>query len=395
MKKLFISLLLIALSVWIGFLIHQDSGYVMIAYNGYTAEASLWVMIICLVIVFGLLYFAIRFFKHTSGLSARYQKWDKRRKSERARNLTNQGLCDLAEGNWQEAQKNLTKAAKDHPNPLINYLASARAAHFVKDYHARDEHLRKAHLSTQGSEVAVGLTQATLQIESKQWEQALATLNHLNQISPNHRFILKLLCNVHLELNDWSILQKLLPQLRKLNIFDEPELEHIDKQIHLGLLNEASKSHNLNKLYTEWENFPKKWRQDPRALTLYTGYLINAHDYQQAAELISKFLKKQWDVDLVNNYGLALTENLNAQIATAEEWLEKHPGEPELLLCIGRLSLKANFLGQAEHMLSACVATAALPEAYTALGQVLEKLEKPEKALDMYKKALELNKKMS
>ena len=388
MKKLLTSLLLILIAVWVGFLIHQDSGYVMIAYNGYTAEASLWVTILCLVLTFGLLYFLIRFVKHTSGLSGRYQKWGKRRKSERARNLTNQGLCDLAEGNWNEAQKNLTKAAKHHPNPLINYLASARAAHSAQDYNARDEHLRKAHLSTQGSEVAVGLTQATLQIESKQWEQALATLNHLNQIAPNHRFILKLLCNVHLELADWSVIQKLLPQLRKCNIFDESEFEQIDKQVHLGLLNDASKSHNLNKLYTEWENFPKKWRQDPRALALYTGYLIAAHDYQQAADLISKFLKKQWDVALVNNYGLAPTENINAQITTAESWLEKHPGEPELLLCLGRLSLKANLLGQAEHMLTACVAAAALPEAYTTLGQVLEALGKPEKALEMYKKAL-------
>lgn len=388
MKKLATSLLLILLAVWVGFLIHQDSGYVMVAYNGYTAETSLWVAVICLIIAFGVLYFLIRFVKHASGLSGRYQKWDKRRKSERARNLTNQGLCDLAEGNWHEAQKNLTKSAKHHPNPLINYLASARAAHFAKDYNARDEHLRKAHASTQGAEVAVGLTQATLQIESKQWEQALATLNHLNQITPNHHYILKLLCKVHLELADWSVLQKLLPQLRRYAIFDDTEFEQIDKQIHLGLLNEASKSHNLNKLYTEWESFPKKWRQDPRALTLYTTYLIEFHDYQQAADLISKFLKKQWDIGLVNNYGLALTDNLTAQIATAEGWLEKHPGEPELLLCIGRLCLKANLLGQAEHMLNTCIAAAALPEAYRMLGQVLEALEKPEKALEMYKKAL-------
>lgn len=388
MRKLLIAFILILLAIWLGFLIHKDSGYVMVAYDGYTIETSLWFTVICLAVLFWVIYMLLRFTKNTRRLGGKYQKWDKQRKYEKARDLTNQGLCDLAEGHWQEAQANLTKAAKHHPNPLINHLAAARAAHSAKNYDARDEHLRHAHKTTKGSEVAVGLTQATLQIEGRQWEQALATLDHLNQIAPNHKHILKLLAKVYMELKDWLQLQQLFPSLKRAKIFDELELENLDKQIHMGLLNHAAKLGDCEQLHIFWDNFPKKWRNDSQLLKLYTDYLIKAHDTNYAAELISKCLKKRWDVELVNNFGLAPADDINKQITMAEQWLEKHPGEPELLLCLGRLCLRGKFYPRAEHVLEACVAALPVPAAYRALGQALEAQGKPEAALAAYKNAL-------
>lgn len=388
MRKLLIAFILILLAIWLGFLISQDSGYVLVSYHGYTAETSLWFAVILLAILFFLLYILLRITKNTRLMGGRYQKWDKKRKAEKAQDLTNKGLCALAEGNWQEAQTSLKKSAKHNPNPLINHLSAARAAHAAQNYDARDEHLRNAHKTTKGSEVAVGLTQATLQIEGKQWEQALATLNHLNQIAPNHKHILKLLCEVYLELKDWEQLQKLLPVMRRAKIYDELQLESIEKQIHMALLQHTATVDTLDQLHQQWDSLPKKWRQDARMLKLYTDCLIQAGDNQRAADLIVKFLKKTWDVDLVTNYGLAITDDINQQITTAEKWLEKHPGEPELLLCLGRLCLKGKFYPRAEHVLESCVSASNLSDAYVTLGQVFEAEDKPDAALEAYKNAL-------
>lgn len=388
MKKLFVAIILILLAVWIGFLIDQDAGYVMLSYNGHIIETSLWVTVVAIIVLFCLFYFLIRLFKHTSSIGSSYKKWGNRRKADNARELTNQGLCDLAEGNWQAAQNKLTKAAKNHPDPLINHLASARAAHTAKDYNKRDEHLRQAHRSKKSAAIAIGLTQATLQIDGQQWEQALATLNHLKRIAPNHKHVLKLLCEVHLELHDWQQLQNLLPSLKRTKIFSEVELESIDRQAHLGLLIDAAKTQNLETLHNTWNALPKKWRLDPAMLKQYSDNLITLNDPQLAADLIVKSLKKNWTPSLVTNYGLAITDDLHKQITVAEHWLEQHPGEPELLLCIGRLYLKSNLPGRAEDVLSNCVATAELPEAYSALAQAFEALGKTEQAMAMYKKAL-------
>lgn len=388
MKRLFIAIILILLAVLIGYLIDQDAGYVMLSYNGYTVETSLWVTVVAIIVFFCLLYFLIRLMKGTSNLGNSYKKWGNQRKADNARELTNQGLCDLAEGNWQAAQANLTKAAKHHPDPLINHLAAARAAHTAKDYNKRDEHLRLAHRSKKSAAIAIGLTQATLQIDGKQWEQALATLNHLKSIAPNHKHILKLLCDVHLELHDWAQLQQLLPSLKRAKIFDDTEFESIDRHIHLGLLHQACQSQNLEAMHQTWNALPKKWRQDPLMLTEYTSSLIAHNDAQRAVELLTKALKKNWNTHLVTNYGLAAADDIHKQITTAEHWLEQHPGEPELLLCIGRLYLKANLPGRAEDVLSNCIATADIPEAYKALAQAFEALGKTEQAMAMYKKAL-------
>ncbi len=389
MKKLFIIFGIILLSLCIGFLIHKDSGYVLIAYGKYTIETSLWFAIISLLIVFLIAYMLLRLTKNTRMIGGKYKRWDKKRREEKARDLTNQGLCDLAEGNWLEAQSNLKKAAKHHPNPLINHLAAARAAQSAGNYDARDEHLRNAYKTTKGAEIAIGLTQATLQIEGKQWEQAIATLNHLNSIAPNHKHILKLLCEVHLELKDWQQLQKLLPILRRTKVVEELHLDDIDKQIHIGLLSATAKTGDITKLQEVWEALPKKWRHDARMLTLYTNYLIEANNPNLAAELIVNFLKKTWDVELVNNYGLAITDDINKQISTAEKWLEKHPGEPELLLCLGRLCLRGKFYARAEYVLETCIAASNMSEAYVALGQVYEAENKPNNALGAYKKAVD------
>ncbi len=386
MRKLLTTLFCILLVISLGFLIHKDSGYVMVSYNGYTLESSLWISIAGLFVFFYVIYFFIRFAKNILSLGGKYRRYESKHRAEKSRLLTNKGLCDLAEGNWREAQIKLSKAAKHNPNPLINYLACARAAQAALDYNARDDYLRRAHLSTPNAEVAIGLSQATLQIDGKQWEQALATLNHLNQITPNHRYSIKLLSDVYLELNDWLQLQKLLPKLKRLSILDDTHIEALDKKIHLNLLRNATKANNADNLHEVWEALPKKWHHDSELVKLYTDYLIEQKNYELSTELIAKFLRKNWNADLVTNYGLSPTEHINAQISTAESWLEKHSGEPELLLCIGRLCYKGNFLGKAEYMLTNCIAVSSLPEAYFALGQVLEALGKREDALMAYKK---------
>ena len=365
MKKLLVALFFILLAVWVGFLIHKDSGYVMIAYAGYTIETSLWVFLISLIILFSIAYFLIRLIKNTAGLGGRYHNWSEHRKADKARELTNKGLCELAEGNWKEARLKLTKAAKHHPDPLINYLAAARAAHFSKEYDARDEDLRHAHESTKGCAVAVGLTQATLQIEGKQWEQAAATLHHLNSISSNHKYITKLLCSVYLKLQDWNALKTLLPQIKRTKAYSDAAYDSIDRQVYIGLLQNTTPE----QLHEAWDQLPKKWRNDPIMLRLHIDQLLKTKNYEEAADLISKCVKKSWDPVLISDYGLAPTENINKQISIAESWLEKHPNEPELLLCIGRLCLKGNLLGRAEHVLESCVSLSPTPDSYLALGK--------------------------
>ena len=61
----------------------------------------------------------------------------------------------------------------------------------------------------------MGITQAQLQLARNQLEQCLATLLELRKKDPHHPFVLKLLHQVYLRLQDWQQLALLLPELKK------------------------------------------------------------------------------------------------------------------------------------------------------------------------------------
>lgn len=392
MRKLILGFILLLIAIWIGFLIHKDSGYVLISYDGWTLETSLWATVITIIVFFIVLTFILGLIRNTRLLGNTFHQWTNTQKTRKARKLTNLGLCTLAEGDWQRAERNLIKATKDSNSPLINYLAAARAAQEQRAYNRRNYYLRKALESTKDAEIAVGLTQAQLQIDSKQWELALATLKHLQQIAPNHKFILKLLQHVFLELHDWKQLKKLLPDLRNNQILHAKELKTLEEKIYLSLLNNASKMTSNDSFKQTWYEIPKSWRNQPSILKAYIHYLIKRNLTGDAISIIENTLKKQWNPDLVACYGLARCHDTSAQqLTTAEAWLKKHPKEPELLLCLGRLSLHEKFLGKAKNYLESCLSIKPLTSAYLELGKVYEALDDKNAALNCYRQAATLS----
>ena len=59
------------------------------------------------------------------------------------------------------------------------------------------------------------LTQAELQLDRQQYEQALATLRRLEENSKDHSYALALLGRLYFRLQDWDNLAEILPRLKK------------------------------------------------------------------------------------------------------------------------------------------------------------------------------------
>lgn len=388
MRYLILGFILLLLAVWLGLEMSRGTGYVLIAYRHWSIETSLWVAVIACIIFFLILYFIFRTIGRTTRISKNIRRWKKMRRYRKARQLTNYGLCQLAEGDWQRAEQTLIKAAQITKSPLINYLAAARTAQAQQAYERRDNYLRQAHMTTKGSGIAVGLTQAQLQINSKQWEQALATLKHLNRKDPHHRYTLKLLMTVYKQLHDWAQLQKLLPSLRKYKVLSGNELTLLERKIYRALLAEAYQKDTTTLIET-WKAFSRHWHHDIELIRAYTHYLIAHREDARAIALIENILKKQWDPVLVENYGLAHGAMPAKQLNSAESWLKKYPQESQLLLCLGRLSIRDKLWGKAQEYLTDSIQLAPTTAAYKELGTVLEALNEKEAALKVYKKGIE------
>ncbi|TNC91526.1 MAG: heme biosynthesis protein HemY, partial [Thalassolituus sp.] len=135
-----------------------DPGYVMLSYESLTLETSFWMFLILTAVALFAAYFVLRTLLIIIGSDRRFNEWRQRRRSVRARRQTTRGLLALAQGQWRRAERNLTSSAKDADQPLINYLAAARAAYEQGKNEATDEWLKAASQSTKGSDLAVGIT---------------------------------------------------------------------------------------------------------------------------------------------------------------------------------------------------------------------------------------------
>ena len=153
-RALVILLVVVVVAGYLGTLIAQDPGYVLIAYGEYSMQTSLWVMLGLVLAITLLVYLALRVTGIIRRVPAAYLGWRGHQQTQRASNLTIKGQKLLAEGEYQRARKFLDSGALNNESQALNYLAAARAADQMGDGEARESYLRQA------VEIDIGLSRA-------------------------------------------------------------------------------------------------------------------------------------------------------------------------------------------------------------------------------------------
>lgn len=357
-RLLLVVLLALSAGVLLAMGVRYDLGYIRISLGHYLIETNFWVGLTLLSLLVVSLVAAIGLFRRLSQRSGLVTGWLSQGSSRRARRRTTQGLLALAEGNWPRAHKLLEASASNADTPLINYLAAAQAAFECGEHDQVDELLRKAFESTPGSDMAVGITQAQLQLAGNRLEQALATLIRLRKQAPHHPFVLKLLKTTYLRLEDWRELSRLLPELRKRGLLGDDERTELERTIWHNLMQKAatecrrqsdSPHASLEPLTRLWDELPGVVRRDKQTIREYAQLLAELGDEAQAETLLRKVLRNHWSDELVNLYGRIKGSQPDEQLLAAERWLQDRPNNAELLLALGRLSLRNELWGKARE----------------------------------------------
>lgn len=357
-RLLLIALVALSLGALLAMGVQHDLGYIRISLGHYLIETNFWVGAALLTLLVAGLLFLIGLIRRLSQRSSLLTGWLAQGNVRRARRRTTQGLLALAEGNWPRAHKLLEASASGADTPLINYLAAAQAAFECGEHQQVDELLRKAFESTPGSDMAVGITQAQLQLAGNRLEQALATLIRLRKQAPHHPFVLKLLKNTYVRLEDWRELSLLLPELRKRGLLDDQEHTELERTIWHNLMQKAaaecrrqpdSQALSLEPLTRLWDELPGVIRRDEQSIREYAELLAELGDEGQAETLLRKVLRNHWSDELVNLYGRVKGHQPDEQLLAAERWLHDRPNNPELLLALGRLSLRNELWGKARE----------------------------------------------
>lgn len=390
MKYLILILVLIIAVLGGILLVQDDPGFVLIRYAGTEVTTSLAFTLAAVVALAVVMNLVFRLVMMLLRLPRSIKQGNTQRKVLRGRRLLVQGLIDLAEGRFENAERNLLKLVEFSDSTLINYLAAARAAQLQGHNKRRDEYLKLAHEHNPQAGVAIGVTQAELQLSSKQTERALATLNSLNQMAPKHDYVQRLLARVYLQLQDWALLSDLLPEIRRKKLFPEDRLKDIETQAYSGQLRLKARA-GLKELEQSWTQLPKECRADTEYVLIYAQLLLDAGANEAAEKIVRETLGKQWSDRLAELYGRIPCENPNQQMQQAELWLKDNDKNPYLLLTLGRLSLRVQLWGKARSFMEASLGQKALPESCLELAQLLStQMGEVELAHQYYRQGLEL-----
>jgi HemY protein len=388
MRRLFaVALVALLLGVGIVAIIETDPGYVLLAYGNYTLEASLWVGLLLLLLLMAMLFLLLRLTYQIITGQRSLVSWLGARKSRKALRLSSRGLISYMEGNWLVARRQLVRGAQHNEAPLLNYLLAARASAQLQDDEGIQENLRAASDAEPGAAMAVEISLAEIKLHAGQYSQAIAALNHATRSPGRHPRVLSLLLQAYQGLSDWDKQLELLPQLQKHKVLSSEEIQQLERVVQHNRLELCQ--NDLEQLRACWVKMPKPLQNDAAFVAMYARNLVALSEHGAAEKVILSSLKKEWHPSLVRLYAYVQTDS-SRQLDRAESWLRAHPEDTPLLLCLGRLSARAELWGKARDYFESAYRLEHSAEVCAELGRLLDGLGEPTVAAAYFREGLML-----
>ncbi|WP_297846204.1 heme biosynthesis protein HemY [Pseudomonas sp.] len=396
MKRMYLILFaVIVVAALIGVAVSEHTGYVLIAYQNFRYESSLWATLGLLLVIW-LVVFVIRALLGlltTSG--GVVNPWSRRNRSRRVQQAIEQGQLDLAEGRWAHAQRHLQRAAEAERQPLLYYLGAARAANELGRYEDSDSLLERALERQPHAELAIALNHAQLQLDRGDREGAQATLEAMQGRHPHNPQVLRQLQRLYQQQGDWATLIRLMPELRKGKVLPAAELAELERRawgenLTLAAHSEQEGEVGLQSLNKAWQQLSSAQRQEPPLVLAYAEQLRQMGADAEAEEVLRGALKRDYNSHLARFYGLLRGSDPARQLQTAEGWLKHHPADPSLLLTLGRLCLQSSLWGKARDYLEDSLRLQRNPEACAELARLLAQLGETERSNQLFQEGLGL-----
>jgi len=252
-RFLYVSLITVITVIGFTMYNHHDLGSISVQFASFNFETNLVVLGAAILSALFVVVLIIKIFRLFRSFLNTLFGQRKPRLQRKVRAQLKQGLLEHMEGKFVQAEKTLLSHIHHSENPLLAYMTAANAAHNSGAPERRDNYLRKALESSPEAELAIGITQAQLQLEHHQNEQALATLQQLHHHTPGHFFILQLLASTYLTLEDWHKLSQLMPELKKHGQLSAENILQYEIAITRGQLSNITRSNDPAMLQDTWQ----------------------------------------------------------------------------------------------------------------------------------------------
>ena len=363
-------------------------GYILVSFDSYTTYETTIINAAFIAILFYFLLLVVEWIlRKLLSMSSVTRGWFGQRKTRKAQKNSLLGMLALLEGNTKQAQKLLSKSADRSESPALTYIAAARASHKNGEFNKRDDYLQLAN-ENPGCKLAVGLVWAELQIDAKQYENALATMTELDQRFPKNKQILQHYLTLYPAINEWRKLISLLNTQRKLTGLNEQEFADLELYAHQQLFQKlASESGQLLNDY--WYKDVARWMRKELSYqqAVLKAFVDNGHG-KLAQEFLLDKLQRQFSLPLLPYLQKIKVTDYYPIITFLEKQLKKSTHADYINQALAHLKLKEGNQDAAIKHLTESLKTLPNVVDYQLLASLLEQQDKLEEANLYYREGL-------
>ena len=371
--------------------ISANKGYILLSVDGYTTyETTIINAILIAFIFYFLLLFIEWLLRKLLSMSSITRNWFSLRKTRQAQKTSSLGMFALLEGDNKQAQILLGKSAERSDSPALTYIAAAKAAHYQGKYKLRDEYFEQASEGHKSSQLAVGLAQAELYLDTKEYERALTVLRALEKNNPKNNKIFEFYTVIYPALHQWKNYIELLNRKRNTSSFSDDELADMRFDAYRQLFIElAVEGEDVLQLF--WNKKLSRWmRKQPN----YQEALVNAHLEAGNSKFVEQFLLEKLNKDFSSSL-LFYLEKLQLSdyyplILVLEKKLESESEKGLIHQALAHLLYKEDKVVAAIKHLQESVKTVPNTKDFLLLAELLQKEDRDSEANEYYRLGLVL-----
>ena len=381
--RVFLVLIILLITLVVVAMMFDDSGYVMVEFNGWVAEMNVWSLSLSLIAIFIGLMLVNLIVKSSLAAASGSRNWLGNWGDRKKQKAFTAGLIALAETNYLLARENLNKITNEDFDG-INLLAAAEAEVQL----GRPEQAKRYwHMATtyKKSALAANLFLIRDALQNSQSDEAITLIHNLSEKQQTQTPVLKLWAQALGQVGRWQELQDKLKSWKKLLGNDyEPLMQQASK----GHFAEIASKEGASQLKQNWQALPRTTRKEPSQQAAYIQQLIEQGMHTDAGEALVEYQKSVPHPLLIPLFKQIKLPNPAVAIKKLEGWLKQDDLNVDLLSALGHIAHNSNDKVLAEKALSKAIKLSHRQEDLMLMATIKESQNNHIQALQLYKQSM-------
>jgi|GEM_PF-4635833 heme biosynthesis-associated TPR repeat protein len=363
----------------------KDPGHILIQYNSYNIETTLFFAIFAFALVIVLVYILLNISSFIINLSSLITDIIAPYSKHKSATDKLNGIYNSIANNWENAEYQFSKSAKRSSD--ISTLFCAAYAASKDNVEKAEPYMEKAYISHNKDKMLITLFHARLYINAGDYKEAVKKIYNLSPKERDHSTALYLLTCCYENLEMWEELAETLKKCYRQRALSKKRMKDLENKYAIYKL----ESSDPEKAYKTWKTLAKHSRETPKVIIKYVGKLLKNKDEKNASHILEKNIFNSFDKDLIKIYQNINTNNNHKTLKQLLKWLDHKPQNKNLQAAVARTYLRLGDKLKALVYMEKATENTADIRALLDLVDIYHDLDREQSIKEIYKRIVAIN----